>query len=136
MTQHSKFSEAAPDLYESNKRLVSDGSHLKRERTLTPGPSPKGRGESDAKVSDGFLLKREDRSQKDLYLQLIDYSELVAFRDPNPGEVPSIVGLLEAEACPHVIVGVAYTTHCQAVPDSFEIFHKKTLQFVKKNIKQ
>lgn len=26
-------------------------------------------------VSDGFLLKREDRSQKDLYIQLIDYSE-------------------------------------------------------------
>ena len=42
-------------------------------------------------VSDGFLLKREDRSQKDLYIQLIDYSELVAFREPNPGEVPTIV---------------------------------------------
>ncbi|TWU67522.1 hypothetical protein V7x_30960 [Crateriforma conspicua] len=26
-------------------------------------------------VSDGFLLKREDRDQKDLYIQLIDYSE-------------------------------------------------------------
>jgi len=26
-------------------------------------------------VSDGFLLKREDRSQKDLYIQFIDYSE-------------------------------------------------------------
>lgn len=26
-------------------------------------------------VSDGFLLKREDRSQKDLYIQLIDFSE-------------------------------------------------------------
>ncbi len=26
-------------------------------------------------VSDGFLLKREDRSQKDLYIQLIDYSQ-------------------------------------------------------------
>ena len=26
-------------------------------------------------VSDGFLLKREDRSQKDLYIQLIDYTE-------------------------------------------------------------
>jgi DNA polymerase-3 subunit alpha len=25
-------------------------------------------------VSDGFILKREDRSQKDLYIQLIDYS--------------------------------------------------------------
>ena len=27
-------------------------------------------------VSDGFLLKREDASQKDLYIQLIDYGEL------------------------------------------------------------
>ena len=26
-------------------------------------------------ISDGFLLKREDRSQKDLHIQLIDYSE-------------------------------------------------------------
>lgn len=43
-------------------------------------------------VSDGFLLKREDRSQKDLYIQLIDYSELVAFREPKDGEVPTIFG--------------------------------------------
>ena len=31
-------------------------------------------------ISDGFLLKREDRSQKDLYIQLIDYSDLTALR--------------------------------------------------------
>jgi type I restriction enzyme R subunit len=37
------------DLYESNKAIMK-------------------------KVSDGFLLKREDRSQKDLYIRLIDYS--------------------------------------------------------------
>jgi type I restriction enzyme R subunit len=61
MTQHSKFSEAAADLYESNKAIMK-------------------------LVSDGFLLKREDRSQKDLYIQLIDYSELVAFREPNPAK--------------------------------------------------
>ncbi|MBK1791348.1 type I restriction endonuclease subunit R [Persicirhabdus sediminis] len=42
-------------------------------------------------VCDGFLLKREDRSQKDLYVQLIDYAELEAFWEPKPGEVPSIV---------------------------------------------
>jgi type I restriction enzyme R subunit len=36
----------AADLYESNMRLASDGYHLKRESTLTPSPSPKGRGES------------------------------------------------------------------------------------------
>ena len=57
---------SAADLYESNKAIMK-------------------------LVSDGFLLKREDRSQKDLYIQLIDYSELVAFREPKTGEVPSIV---------------------------------------------
>jgi type I restriction enzyme R subunit len=54
------------DLYESNKAIMK-------------------------LVSDGFLLKREDRTQKDLYVQLIDYSDLVAFRDPKPGELPEIV---------------------------------------------
>ena len=43
-------SYAASDLYESNKAIMK-------------------------MVSDGFLLKREDRNQKDLYVQLIDYSE-------------------------------------------------------------
>ena len=57
---------SAADLYESNKAIMK-------------------------LVSDGFLLKREDRSQKDLYIQLIDYSALVAFREPKSGEVPSIV---------------------------------------------
>ena len=42
-------------------------------------------------VSDGFLLKREDRDRKDLYVQLIDYSDLVEFREPKAGEVPTIV---------------------------------------------
>lgn len=42
-------SYAASDLYESNKAIMK-------------------------KVSDGFLLKREDRNKKDLYIQLIDYS--------------------------------------------------------------
>ena len=41
---------SSSDLYESNKAIMK-------------------------MVSDGFLLKREDRSQKDLYIQLIDYSE-------------------------------------------------------------
>ncbi len=62
---------SAADLYESNKAIMK-------------------------LVSDGFLLKREDRSLKDLYIQLIDYSELVAFREPSPGEVPSIVAEDEA----------------------------------------
>lgn len=40
----------ASDLYESNKIFMK-------------------------KLSDGFLLKREDRTQKDIFIQLIDYSE-------------------------------------------------------------
>jgi type I restriction enzyme R subunit len=40
------------DLYESNKAIMK-------------------------RVSDGFLLKREDRDQKDLYVQLVDYADLV-----------------------------------------------------------
>ena len=55
----------AADLYESNKAIMK-------------------------LVSDGFLLKREDRDQKDLYVQLIDTSDLIAFREPQAGEVPEI----------------------------------------------
>jgi len=42
-------------------------------------------------VSDGFLLKREDRHQKDVYIQLIDYSDLAAVRYPKDGEVPILL---------------------------------------------
>ena len=35
-------------------------------------------------VSDGFLLKREDRNQKDLYVQLIDYDDLIQRRMDIP----------------------------------------------------
>ena len=41
-------------------------------------------------VADGFLLKREDRSKKDLYVQLIDYTGLPEQRLPDEGEVESI----------------------------------------------
>jgi type I restriction enzyme R subunit len=42
-------------------------------------------------VADGFLLKREDRSQKDLYIQLIDYTGLPLQPAPQQGEVEAIV---------------------------------------------
>ena len=64
----------ASDLYETNKAIMK-------------------------MVSDGFLLKREDRSQKDLYIQLIDYSDLTAQKTPKEGEVPTIVA--EPEAAYH-----------------------------------
>jgi len=64
---------SAADLYESNKAIMK-------------------------LVSDGFLLKREDHSQKDLYVQLIDYSALAAFREPDAGEVPTIIADNGADA--------------------------------------
>ena len=42
-------------------------------------------------VADGLLLKREDRSKKDLYVQLIDYSGLPLQRLPKEGEVETLV---------------------------------------------
>jgi len=34
-------------------------------------------------LSDGFLLKREDHTRKDLYIQLIDYRDLIELNQPN-----------------------------------------------------
>ncbi|OYQ48617.1 type I restriction endonuclease subunit R [Flavobacterium aurantiibacter] len=41
-------------------------------------------------LSNGFILKRDDRSQKDIYIQLIDYKGLESHRLPKEGEVLSI----------------------------------------------
>ena len=57
---------SSADLYESNKAIMK-------------------------LVADGFLLRREERSQKDLYIQLIDYRNLVAFRQPKAADLPLIV---------------------------------------------
>ncbi len=42
-------------------------------------------------VADGFLLKREDHTQKDLYIQLLDYTGLPAQRQPKPGDVDTFI---------------------------------------------
>jgi type I restriction enzyme R subunit len=54
------------DLYESNKIFVK-------------------------MLADGFILKREDRSQKDIYIQLIDYSGLNKHQQPKEKELSTIV---------------------------------------------
>jgi HsdR family type I site-specific deoxyribonuclease len=41
-------------------------------------------------LSDGFILKREDLSQKDLYIQLLDYAGLTVFRIPDAEQLPHI----------------------------------------------
>jgi type I restriction enzyme R subunit len=56
---------SATDLYESNKTFLK-------------------------MLSDGFILKREDRSQKDIYIQLIDFAGLSRHRDPTPEQLNSI----------------------------------------------
>ena len=54
------------DLYESNKRFMQ-------------------------MLSDGFILKREDHSQKDIYIQLIDYTGLEKQMQPKEEHVLSVV---------------------------------------------
>jgi type I restriction enzyme R subunit len=56
----------ASDLYESNKTFLR-------------------------MLSDGFILKREDRNQKDIYIQLIDYSGLNKHRQPEEEQLITIV---------------------------------------------
>ena len=57
----------ASDLYESNKQIMK-------------------------MVSDGFLLKREDRSKKDLYITLIDYSDIGRYRQPDAASLLTVAG--------------------------------------------
>ena len=56
---------SASDLYESNKTF-------------------------NKMLSDGFILKREDRNQKDIYIQLIDYTGLNKHLQPNEDQLISI----------------------------------------------
>lgn len=62
----------ASDLYESNKTFLK-------------------------MLSDGFILKREDRSKKDIYIQLIDYAGLNKHRQPDAETLVSIVGESQVE---------------------------------------
>ncbi len=57
---------SASDLYESNKTFLK-------------------------MLSDGFILKREDRNQKDIYIQLINYAGLNKHRQPEADQLISIV---------------------------------------------
>jgi type I restriction enzyme R subunit len=63
---------SASDLYESNKTFLK-------------------------MLSDGFILKREDRNQKDIYIQLIDYAGLNKHRQPQNDQLISIAAEPESE---------------------------------------
>ena len=56
---------SSSDLYESNKTFLK-------------------------MLSDGFILKREDRNQKDIYIQLINYAGLNKHRQPETDQLISI----------------------------------------------
>jgi type I restriction enzyme, R subunit len=62
----------ASDLYESNKTFLR-------------------------MISDGFILKRENRSQKDIYIQLLDYSGLNNHREPSAEQLISVVAEKKAK---------------------------------------
>lgn len=63
---------SASDLYESNKTFLR-------------------------MLSDGIILKREDRSHKDIYIQLINYTGLNKHRQPKEDEVISIAAEEETD---------------------------------------
>lgn len=62
---------SAADLYESNKTFLK-------------------------MLSDGFILKREDRTQKDIYIQLINYADLNKHRLPDPDLLIAVAAEPEA----------------------------------------
>jgi type I restriction enzyme R subunit len=66
---------SSSDLYESNKTFLK-------------------------MLSDGFILKREDRNQKDIYIQLINYAGLNKHRQPSEDEVISIAAETEEQYPP------------------------------------
>ncbi len=66
---------SASDLYESNKTFLK-------------------------MLSDGFILKREDRNQKDIYIQLINYAGLNKHRQPEADQLISIAAEPEAQYPP------------------------------------
>ena len=65
-------SYAASDLYESNKAIMR-------------------------LISEGFILKREDHRQKDLYIQLIDYAGLTALKIPDSEQLQHIAAEEQSE---------------------------------------
>ena len=69
---HQLKSLPSSDLYESNKTFLK-------------------------LLSDGFILKREDRNQKDIYIQLINYAGLNKQRQPEEEQLISIAAEPEVE---------------------------------------
>lgn len=65
---------SSTDLYESNKRFIK-------------------------MLSDGFILRRENHKQKDIYIQLIDYSGFDKYFTPDEDKLISIVAEKDEDYC-------------------------------------
>ena len=60
-------------------------------------------------LSDGFILKREDRNQKDIYIQLLDYSGLDNHRQPDADQGFILLGWMtkgQILTVPMIVVGI------------------------------
>ena len=80
-------------------------------------------------ISDGFLLKREDRGRKDLYIQLIDYRNLEEQRIPQPTEIPTYDSRANGEAV-HATEPDSY----QATHNSYKIVNQLEITGSEKRI--
>lgn len=87
-----------------SRRYAADGitpaeidSVIRRLQTLSAADLYDSNKAIHKLVADGFLLKREDRSQKDLYVQLIDYQDLAELPPLLENETVSTV----ADQAPH-----------------------------------
>jgi type I restriction enzyme R subunit len=68
-------------------------------------------------VADGLLLKREDRNQKDLYIQLIDFAGLPLQRPPAEDELVRVIG---EDSASYAAVGNLYRLVNQLEIEGFE----------------
>ncbi|MFG0287025.1 MAG: type I restriction endonuclease subunit R [Rhodopirellula sp. JB044] len=72
-------------------------------------------------VSDGFLLKREDRDQKDLYIQLIDYAGLPLGRGADSESLDELATAVGEKPSSYQSSGGAKDTNIYRVVNQLEI---------------
>ncbi|MFA6815031.1 MAG: type I restriction endonuclease subunit R [Parabacteroides sp.] len=84
--------------YSSENITLNEISSVIRKLELYPASALYGSNKKISKlIADGFVLKREDRTKKDLYIELIDYSNLPLTLIPKLSELTTIVAEESAE---------------------------------------
>lgn len=79
------------DRYSSAGLTVSEANSIVKELESYPASDLYESNKAIMKlVRDGFIFKREDRSQKDLYIQLVDYAGLEETIQPDPKTLTTI----------------------------------------------